>query len=350
MHPTPSALIPKPASTIGRTISILQVKQVLSGARLKGHDIKRILARAGIPLDLLNSSLARVTEFQFFGLMKILMRVTRDEMWGLGAKPIPIGTFRRACRLLAGCATLDTALREGLSFYHSHLIDFAPRLQIEGDVATIHLHQKYFHDAQSVFLEKTFLFFAYSFCCWLTMQRLPVLHVSYVDALLSPTGDAYRLYQAPVHLNQPRTAISFDRKWLKLPVMQDAAAMQEFLKKVPLNLFFGYAEKISTTDRIRQLLRGRLTEELPALGDIAVTMGVSQQTLIRRLHAEGTRYQQIKDDLRRDAAIDYLTDPRYSIKEIAFLTGFSEISTFHRAFKKWTGVAPGAYRAAKIDG
>ena len=52
----------------------------------------------------------------------------------------------------------------------------------------------------------------------------------------------------------------------------------------------------------------------------------------------------LKDNLRRDAAIEYLARPDMTLLDIADQLGFSEASTFHRAFKKWTGVAPGEYR------
>jgi AraC-like DNA-binding protein len=72
---------------------------------------------------------------------------------------------------------------------------------------------------------------------------------------------------------------------------------------------------------------------------------VTPQTLRRRLREEGRGFQQIKDELRRDAAIEYLLQTRVPLLEIANRVGFSEASTFHRAFKHWTGVAPGEYRS-----
>ena len=69
--------------------------------------------------------------------------------------------------------------------------------------------------------------------------------------------------------------------------------------------------------------------------------------LVRRLKDEGSSYQQIKDNLRRDTAVYFLSRPELSIDEIALQLGFSEPSAFHRAFKKWTGVTPGVYRQEK---
>ncbi len=60
--------------------------------------------------------------------------------------------------------------------------------------------------------------------------------------------------------------------------------------------------------------------------------------------AEGKSYQGVKDALRRDAAIHLLLNPDLTLEDVAQQVGFSETSTFHRAFKKWTGVTPGLYR------
>ena len=68
----------------------------------------------------------------------------------------------------------------------------------------------------------------------------------------------------------------------------------------------------------------------------------------RRLRDEGHGFQALKDALRRDAAIAHLARPELTLPEIAQRLGFSEASTFHRAFKKWTGVAPGEYRLTRI--
>lgn len=64
----------------------------------------------------------------------------------------------------------------------------------------------------------------------------------------------------------------------------------------------------------------------------------------RKLISEGTSYQGIRDELRRDTAIHHLCNSALSIADIGGLLGFQEASAFHRAFKKWSGVQPGEYR------
>ena len=71
---------------------------------------------------------------------------------------------------------------------------------------------------------------------------------------------------------------------------------------------------------------------------------MSGRTLQRKLRDEGMAFQALLDDLRCQLARRHMAEPRESIAEIAFLLGFSEVSTFHRAFKRWTGLTPGDYR------
>lgn len=87
-----------------------------------------------------------------------------------------------------------------------------------------------------------------------------------------------------------------------------------------------------------------LSEGIPTLADIASGMGMSARTLQRRLADQGHTFQSLVDEARRQLAEKFLTDTRYSIAQVAFLTGFSEQSAFTRAFKRWAGKTPGSYR------
>ncbi|HBM49958.1 MAG TPA: AraC family transcriptional regulator, partial [Marinobacter sp.] len=103
-------------------------------------------------------------------------------------------------------------------------------------------------------------------------------------------------------------------------------------------------ESNTWTGRIRGLIGRDFSRPMPDFDWIALELHTSPQTLRRRLKQENTSFQEIKDLLRRDMAIYYLSHQELPINDIAERVGFTEPSTFHRAFKKWTGVTPGAWR------
>lgn len=96
--------------------------------------------------------------------------------------------------------------------------------------------------------------------------------------------------------------------------------------------------------RVRRAVAHVLSEGVPMVSSIASELAMSARTLQRRLSGQGHSFQSVVDTARKDLAQRLLTDTDYSLAEIAFLTGFSEQSSFTRAFKRWTGQTPRAYR------
>ncbi len=81
---------------------------------------------------------------------------------------------------------------------------------------------------------------------------------------------------------------------------------------------------------------------------LAARLKTSVRTLNRALAAEGLSYRKLVDQLRQELACRHLADDRVSIAEVAFLLGFSELSAFYRAFKRWTGYTPADFRASRL--
>ena len=330
------------------TVAIPQVIQILQGARRCGIDTDSILRRAGIAPALLDSPLSRVTQGQYATLILVLRRVTHDELWGLCSHPLKLGSFVHSCRLLVQCQTLGEALHSGFQFYHLMLEDFVPRLAVEQGVVQIRLVSHGVRDQMQTYAERSFCFFTYGLACWLVARRIPLLDVIYPEIAAGHTGDPGRLFQAPVRYGKKHFGFRFDERWLKLPVVQNGQSLLEFLQQAPASLLVKYRDQTRLTERIRRLLRRHLVGELPSLEDVSRSLAMTPQTLRRRLLIEGQGFQTIKDDLRRDVAIEYLARPDLTLPEIAIRLGFSEASTFHRAFKGWTGQSPGVYRQTRL--
>ena len=101
----------------------------------------------------------------------------------------------------------------------------------------------------------------------------------------------------------------------------------------------------SKSHQVAQVLAERLKGTVPPLGEVARALAMSDRNLQRALRNDGTSFQKLLDQVRRDLAISHLANPATSAGQVGFLLGFSEPSAFHRAFRRWTGKAPSAYRA-----
>ena len=104
-------------------------------------------------------------------------------------------------------------------------------------------------------------------------------------------------------------------------------------------------EPADTSAAVRRWLATRLAATGPRRRNAASALHVSDRTLQRRLHAEGTTFQRLLDDTRRELAQQYLRKPRHTLQRVAELLGFDDPSNLHRACRRWFGETPGHYRA-----
>lgn len=101
--------------------------------------------------------------------------------------------------------------------------------------------------------------------------------------------------------------------------------------------------------RVQQSLPEALRIGKISIPEIARTLAVSERTLQRYLHSEGTSYEKILDQARRELAMAYISDKTLALGEIATMLGYAELSPFSRAFRRWTGgVGPREYRHRRL--
>ncbi|MFB2537719.1 MULTISPECIES: AraC family transcriptional regulator [unclassified Acinetobacter] len=335
---------------LGRdTISIHFVDAALAGVKRLGHDIETLLPRVGIEPELLRHPKARISPEQYIKFVQMLWLITQDEHVGFGEQPRRLGTFAMMCQLMVHCKTLGQALERSAEFYRLFGDEWV--MTLERDKHDARLVPLIPNDTQPKhFITECLLMIWHGLASWLIDRRLPLERVKFeYDAPLY--ADEYdALFFAPVvQFNATRTEISFAADYLDLPIRQTEESLEEFLKVAPAQLLVKFKNSSSLTNRIREVLKNQIGEEMPTLNDVASLLYLSPQTLRRRLAAEGKSYQGVKDALRRDAAIHLLLHPELSLEDVAQQVGFSETSTFHRAFKKWTGVTPGLYRQLHIS-
>ncbi len=149
-----------------------------------------------------------------------------------------------------------------------------------------------------------------------------------------------RVFAAPLVFASDRNAMLVDEDFLSLPMPGSNPYVAHVLNRHAEVLL----QRLENSKTVRGRVEGLL---IPSLGTgdismaaIACKMGVSRQTLFRKLRSEGVTFEKVVDNLRREMAIHYLNEGGTSVSETATLLGFSEPAAFSRAFKRWTGSSP----------
>lgn len=159
-----------------------------------------------------------------------------------------------------------------------------------------------------------------------------------------------RIFDCPILFEHQHNAVLFEPEALDLPLpTADPLLLRYIDRAFRANLAFGPAHGVLYVE-----LESAVLEQL-AQGDVRIEhvaprLGMSVRTLQRRLRDRGLEYQGLLDTIRQRLAAELLGDRRMSIKEICYRLGFSEPSAFRRAFKRWTGQSPAAYRLTRPVG
>ncbi|GAB3378325.1 AraC family transcriptional regulator [Lysobacter fragariae] len=328
---------------VQRTISSHFVRACLHGARRRGVDISWLLGEAGISPDVLHESRARISFEQFARLIQVTWRGMDDESLGFGRRAVRYGSFAMMCNAIIHCRSLEAALRRSVRFYallqdHGHV-----QLRRDGERASIVLDLSDFDDPDHFFAE-TLLVIWHRLSSWLVGQRIPLIEASFAYPSPAHRHEYDLIFGAPLRFDEGATAIVFHSRHLDMPLLQDEASLRVFLQRSPYDLLSRREHGHHLSARVRRMFSD--SDDGPAvdLDAAAARLAMSPQSLRRHLQQEGNSFQSLKDHWRRDLAVGLLAETTLSIAEIARRTGFSEPSTFHRAFRKWTGLAPSAYR------
>jgi AraC-like DNA-binding protein len=325
------------------TIAICFVASALQSVRGRDLNADELLANVGLSSSLLQVPQARVSAKHYGALWRAIAAALDDEFFGQDSRRMKVGSFAMLCHSILSCKTLGSALDRSLRFYALILDDISGSAERDAKEARIVL-QDAAGESPRIFAHELLLMLLYGVSCWLVGRRIPILRTEFSYAEPAHSAEYRLMYSADLRFKRPNTLLAFEAGYLDLPVVQNERSAQEFLRTAPESILLKYKNGSSLTARVRRRLRQFLPGTVPDFDELAQEMNMTPATMRRRLHEEGESYQSIKDQLRRDLAISYLSHSSRSVMDIAVELGFSERSAFHRAFRKWTGASPGEFR------
>lgn len=325
------------------TVPIQFIHSLFGGLTLTADQQTSYLLRIGISPNLFSQPGARITTDQFAALYRLLAREMDDETPGMFSRPLKGGTLKFLCLSVLETTNLLSALYRFTQFFRLLLDDLDFKLERSDDLVRLELIPKTETIRHNHFALEMMLKLVHGLASWLNGRKIPLARIDFAYSRPAHVSDYVFLYPGPAYFDQPLSALYFETKYLQTPIRQDKNSLSQFLARAPADwMFVSFAERI-VSHRVREYLEMRL-EQATSIKDVANELHFSLRTLARRLEEEGTSFQAIKDELRRDVAIQKLTKTRLPIAIIGNQIGFDDPTTFHRAFRRWTGSSPKVYR------
>lgn len=313
-------------------------------ANQHGFDAEQMLRASGLGMEIVDAPSQRVDAEKLAFFLLSMWECMQDESTGLSASPIPRGAFYMMGKLTIHEANLRKAIHQASRLYalvtNAFTLDLIEDDELVLFRSTMHSPER---DPDHLFAEINLMAW-HRYFSWLIAENLPLERVYFSYESPSHVSEYSYLFPGQHVFGADAMGFSFHKKYLDRECVQSRAALKTFMHECPMLLFLQPKTDFSLTGPVYRLLRKNRNEGYPSIHQVAEHLHMTTRTLTRKLQAEGNSYQKIKDQIRHDRAVIYLTRHTLSISEVAEKLEYSDSSVFARAFRAWTGYTPTEYR------
>lgn len=311
--------------------------------------VEQLLQGTGLDEAGLESPELEISENQHIQILHNLIKLTNDPGIGL---TVGLGRFisslDRFGYAMISCATFRESLEVGIKFQRV-VGRFCGRQLImsffvEGDTAVIQINDDPALGELRIFAIEEMFGCILGQTKWVTGKSLKIksVHCSYGPRSYA---DIYQnVFQCPIFFDSPHNQIRFSKSILDTPLPQACSHSASMYK--------AYCEELAVqldqaeddfVEKVRRVIMSH-PKLSPGSDEVATNLSMSERTFRRKLSEKGFSYHHLVDDVREGIAKNYLTTSNRSVEDIAFMIGFSDPTSFSRAFKRWTGQSPRQYR------
>jgi AraC-like DNA-binding protein len=262
---------------------------------------------------------------------------TGDEHIALcAAEIVPFGGYGVLDFLLFASSTLGEFLNFTSRFYRLINSNAELRLQKHKNFVLVELYNATSASNHSLGISAEFSFaMLFLRFCLARGKKFNPEKVCFTHFAPSDTTRHRRLFQSPIMFGQTVNRLIFSQDSLNAPLPQSDPVLAEMLQHHAQRLLRRLPAEDNLVEDVREVLRLRLCNGHVHLDATAKALGMSGRNLQRNLNGQGTSYRELLDKLRRELALDYITQ-QIEASEITRKLGFSETSTFYRALKRWS--------------
>ena len=328
-----------------RTTSSNWALGIVQALEMGGVDCRTIFPELGLDYAALEDPDARFPQDGMTRLWQRAVELSGDPAIGLNmAKVVRPASFH-----VVGYALMSSrTLKEGFArlVRYQRIIgegaDLSFRAQRNGYELTLAIHGDRLPAARQSC--EASLAYALAFCRWMTGKPIRPQRVLFQGDPPADLQPFEQVFQGPLQFNADHYGLLFERADMDMPLPTANESLAQLHDRFAGDYLARFSES-RVTHLTRQVLCRLLPQGEPRREVVAQALHLSQRTLQRRLQEEGSSFQQLLDDTRRELAQQYLAQPALSLLEVAYLLGFADPSNFFRAFRRWFGLTPGEYRA-----
>ncbi|MBT6178113.1 MAG: AraC family transcriptional regulator [Deltaproteobacteria bacterium] len=330
-----------------KRVSIQWVRSIVRAAEASGVHPGTLLERCNLAPESLEGSVGFIPLSTTVNLWRVAQELSGDPYFGLtmGERVRPHYLSVVAYTMM-NCRNFAEALEQVQKY--QRLVSEGGRIEmrLEADTAAI-VYIPYEADVSfSRHQIEAVLLVILGFARWLIDEDLQPIEIRFSHPKPALTQKHDEVFRAPIRFNAQEHAIVLERRWLHAELPEsDPSMLQVHVAQADQRLHA--MDKVSIKERVKMVLESSGHFQWDR-DHMARRLHMSRRTLQRKLSKSGTTFQNLFDHYRHNAALTLLKDNDLSTGEVGLLLGFSEPSTFYRAFKRWEGCTPGAYRLAQV--
>jgi AraC-like DNA-binding protein len=321
--------------------------ETIRGAERCGLDTARLLADVGIDRNDIYDPAWRGRSEQLARLVQLVWLALGDEFMGFTEHRCKTGIFAMIVHGTIGEESIERAIRKGIRFYGLVTDDIRMELDVDADEAVFRVvFARPELDPNQYFLE-FWLSIWYRLVCWMAGAPAPLKRASFSYPRPEVRIEEFKyMFPTSYTFDAPETQLVFKRSFLQQPINRTREELKHMLSVAPLGFMMMPSDVTSYGRQVRNLLLPdkKVPLEFPDFSEVASQFNMIEQTLRRKLKQEGTSYRAIKENIRRDLAIEKLVRGNLPVSKIAEILGYSETRSFTRAFHEWTSMSPVQYR------
>ncbi|MDX5418960.1 MAG: AraC family transcriptional regulator [Hymenobacteraceae bacterium] len=328
------------------TLSASSVNLMLHVLRLQGQDVQSMCQEAGIAPESLQDVNARITIAQMMALWQAAVRTTANPDLALhigeAVNPTSAGII---AYVMMNAPTLHESLRKLCKYQDIVCEGIRTSLELRNNEAHVLLEvvspalsePRYAIDCEMVIYKNAFE--------TLIGQEIPFTQIAFAYPEPEGIAEHQRLFgEKGLVFGSRYSGFVFDVAWLQKPVVSANPELNLMFEKYANEYLRRLREPGTMAERVQRELVQQLKGEEPSITAVARSLAVSVRSLQAKLRDEGTSYQSLLDEVRKELAQQHLKSGKHTVADVAYLLGFSEPSAFSRSFKKWTGLPPQLYK------